>query len=351
MGILKNDKIGIVGYGCYVPKYRIKVEEIAKIWDQNPEAIKNGMIIEEKSVPDSDEDTITISVEAARNALLRSQIDAQKIGALFIGSESHPYVIKPSGTVVADAIGATPDVLVADLEFACKAGSAGIQICQALVKSGEVEYGLAIGADTAQGRPGDALEYTAAAGGAAFIIGKDPLAYIEGMYSYTTDTPDFWRREGEEFPRHGARFTGEPAYFHHVMSAAKGLMNKLKLQPKDFDYAVFHMPNGKFPITAAKRLGFTQEQYLTGLVVKKIGNTYSGSSLLGLCGVLDVAEPGQRILVTSFGSGAGSDAFSFIVTDKIKERRELAPRIGHYINKKEYIDYGIYVKMRKKLKM
>lgn len=347
---LFDKKTGIVGYGAYVPKFRIKVEDIARVWEQDAELIKNSLIIEEKSVPDTNEDTVTISVEAARNALLRSQVDAKQIGAVFVGSESHPYVIKPSGTIVAEALGITPDVLVADLEFACKAGTAAMQICSALVKSGEIEYGLAIGADCAQSKPGDALEYTAAAGGAAFIIGKNPLAEIEGFYSFTTDTPDFWRREGQEFPRHGARFTGAPAYFKHVISASQGLMEKLSLAPKDFNHVVFHMPNGKFPITAAKKLGFEKEQYLTGLVVKKIGNTYSGSSLLGLCGVLDIAEPGQRILVTSFGSGAGSDSFSFTVTDELLKKRDLAKKLGYYVNKKQYVDYGTYAKLVKKLK-
>jgi hypothetical protein len=57
-------------------------------------------------------------------------------------------------------------------------------------------YAMAIGMDTAQGKPGDALEYTAGAGGAAFIVGPadEALAVIHGSYSYVTDTPDFWRR-------------------------------------------------------------------------------------------------------------------------------------------------------------
>lgn len=346
-----SEKYGIAGYGSYVPGLRIKVEEIAKVWGANAQQIKEGLLVEEKSVPDIDEDTITISVESGRNALRRAQIDAKKIGALFVGSESHPYAVKPSGTVVAEALGIVPNVLVADLEFACKAGTAGVQCCLGLVKSGEIEYGMAIGADTSQGRPGDALEYTASAGGAAFIVGKDPLAVIEGMYSYTTDTPDFWRREGEDFPRHGSRFTGEPAYFKHVAAASKGLMEKLGLTANDFDFVALHTPNGKFPLRAAKMLGFDKEKIMPGLIVTKIGNTYSGASMLALCQILDtVAKPGQRILLTSYGSGAGSDSFSLVVTDKLLAVRDLAKKTQDYIDKKRYVSYGQYVKLRGKLK-
>ena len=69
-------------------------------------------------------------------------INPQTIGALYIGSESHPYAVKPSGTVVAEAIGATPEVHVADLEFACKAGTEGMFLATSLVKSGTVKYAL-----------------------------------------------------------------------------------------------------------------------------------------------------------------------------------------------------------------
>ncbi len=345
------EKFGIVSYGSYVPSLRIKVEEIARVWGMDPDTVKDGLLVEEKSVPDHDEDTITISTEAGRNALKRAQVDSGKIGALFIGSESHPYAVKPSGTVVAEALGLSSNLLVADFEFACKAGTAGIQCCMGLVKGGEIEYGMAIGADTSQGRPGDALEYTASAGGAAFIIGRDPAVVVEGMHSFTTDTPDFWRREGEDFPRHGSRFTGEPAYFKHVVSASKGLMEKLGLRQSDFDYVVFHTPNGKFPLRAAKILGFEKEKIMPSLIVGKIGNTYSGASPLALSYLLDtVAKPGQRILMTSYGSGAGSDSFSLVVADKLLAVRDLATKTQDYVNKKSYLSYGQYVKLRKKLK-
>ncbi|MFH1425057.1 MAG: hydroxymethylglutaryl-CoA synthase [archaeon] len=344
--------VGIIGYGAYIPRYRIAVEEIAKVWGADAKAIASGLKVEEKSVPAIDEDAATIAVEAARNALLRAQINPEDIEAIYVGSESHPYAVKPTATIVAEAIQATPNLMAADLEFACKAGTAGIQIAIGMVSSKLAKYALAIGADTSQGAPGDALEYTAAAGGAAFLIGaENAIAEFEGTESFTTDTPDFWRREGAIYPQHGGRFTGEPAYFRHVISASKTLMLKLKLKPEDIDYFVPHQPNGKFPRAAAKILGFSEKQLLPGLLVGKIGNTYSGASPLGLSAVLDIAKPGERIMVTSYGSGAGSDSFSLVVTDKIKEVQNRAPLTSSYVEDKTNIDYGTYVKYRKKLNL
>jgi hydroxymethylglutaryl-CoA synthase len=343
---------GIVGYGAYVPVYRIKTSSIATVWGEEPERIEKGLGIIEKAVGGVDEDTATIAVEAARNAVARAGISAQRIGALYVGSESHPYAVKPTGTIVAEAIGATPNLTSADLEFACKAGTAGLQIVLAMVDSKMIEYGMAIGADTAQGRPGDALEYSAASGGAAFIAGpsSESLATVEATFSFTTDTPDFWRRQHADYPSHGGRFTGKPAYFRHVVSATQGLLEKTGTKIADYDYVVFHQPNGRFPIEAGLKLGVPIEKLKAGLLTPIVGNTYSGASVLGLSAVLDEAKPGNRILVTSYGSGAGSDSFAITVTDRIEEARGRAPSTKSYIDKKKYIDYANYIKYRKKIR-
>jgi 3-hydroxy-3-methylglutaryl CoA synthase len=182
--------VGIISYGAYIPRYRIKVEEIARVWGANGTEISRGLGVFEKALPDMDEDTITISVEAARAAMARRVINPADIGAVYVGSESHPYAVKPTAVTVGEAIGATPVMTAADYEFACKAGTAAIQTSMGLVKSGMVTYSVAVGADVAQGEPGDALEYTAAAGGAAMIIGNDdPIAEINHTCSFTTDHP------------------------------------------------------------------------------------------------------------------------------------------------------------------
>ena len=342
-------EVGIVGYGAYVPRYRLPGSEVDRVWKDG----QGGSPIREKAVPGPDEDTATMSVEAARNALARAGIEPSAIGAVWVGSESHPYAVKPTSTIVAEAIGAVPATQAADWEFACKAGTEAFQAAMGFVGSGMADYALAIGMDTAQGRPGDALEYTAGAGGAAFLVGpaEDSLAIVEGSFSYVTDTPDFFRRPYQHYPQHGSRFTGDPAYFKHVLAASSQLMEALGTGPEDYAAAVFHQPNPKFPERAARTLGFKPEQTRTGLLCPMVGNTYAGSSMLGLTAILDEAQPGDRVLLVSFGSGAGSDAISLRMTDRIDERRNRAPFTRAYIQRRKEIDYGTYVRYRKKLHM
>jgi hydroxymethylglutaryl-CoA synthase len=352
MTLWQTDRpVGIVGYGAYVPRYRLPGSEVSRVWTGG----HGGVPVREKAVPGPDEDTATIAIEAARNALARSGgLDPSRIGAVWVGSESHPYAVKPTGTILAETIGAVPYTLSGDWEFACKAGTEALQAAVGIVGSGMVEYALAVGADTAQGRPGDALEYTTGAGGSAFILGTDTgehelLAVIEGSLSYVTDTPDFWRRAYQHYPEHGARFTGKPAYFKHTLAAGRQLMDALGTTASDYAYAVLHQPNAKFPLKAGKSLGFNREQLATGLLVNEIGNTYAGSSMTGLSAILDVARPGDRIFLVSFGSGAGSDAFSLRATEALVARRQCAPPTRAYVDRRVEIDYATYARFRQKL--
>ena len=200
----------------------------------------------------------------------------------------------------------------------------------------------------------DLLEYTSAAAGAACILGRTGLAAELLSYtSYSSDRPDFWRRDGIRFPTHAGRFTGEPAYFAHVLGASHSLLAKAKVKPEDIDYCVFHMPNARFPRDAAKRLGFAPEQLAPSLTVDQIGNPYSASSMLGLAAVLDMAKPGQTIFMASYGSGAGSDAFLWKTTEQlVKSQKSKVKRrqtVQDQIAKKTYVDYVGYLKQTHKI--
>lgn len=340
---------GIVSYGVYIPSLRVKVSEIASFWERDGASVTSSLGVEEKAVPAIDEDSVTMATEASFRCLKGVKINLKDIEAVLVGSESHPYAVKPTSTTVAEILGISKNYLSVDTQFACKAATAALQLVAGLIESGRIKMGLVVGSDTAQAKPGDALEYTAASGAAAFLLGRHkPIAQILDFVSYSSNTPDFWRRDGQKYPAHGGRFTGEPSYFEHVSSASKRLFRKTKLKASDFDYAVFHMPNSKFPKEAAKRLGFSQSQIADGLIVESIGNPYSASSLIGLAAVLDKATPNQKIFVCSYGSGAGSDAFLIKTTFQItKFQKRNLHAIKSQIQKKRPITYPAFVKLFK----
>ncbi|MGB9841786.1 MAG: hydroxymethylglutaryl-CoA synthase [Candidatus Bathyarchaeales archaeon] len=338
------DTPGIVGYGVYVSRFRIKEGSI------------------ERAVPFIDEDAITAAVEAGKLALIHSGVDSALVGKIYVGSESNPYAVKPIASKVAQVLklgeeeGDVQGVDAVDTEFACKAASSMFKDAAALVNypNSGIKYAMVIGADNSQaaprGCPGGELDLFVGYGGAAFIFGKhDVIAEIEGWYSCTSDTPDFWRRDGEPFPMHGGRFTGDPAYFKHVRKATAKLMGKLRLKASDINYFVTHQPNPQFPVRVAKELGFKEEQYAASLQINRFGNTYSGCSPIGLASILDVAKPDELILIASYGSGAGSDAYLLRTTSQIADKRQRqkftvqAQADSPFV---EYVDYPAYRRLK-----
>lgn len=339
-------KASILSFGRYIPSGRIEAKTIADHWKRGTEQA-DGLGIIEKAVASADEDAFTLAWEAGKQALETGNIDPKSIGAVFVGSESHPYAVKPTSGMIVSALQLNPFCHAADLEFACKAGTAAVQIVKAMAESKQIKMGLAIGSDTAQSKPGDALEYSAAAGAAAFVIGlptkaNPGICSIDATLSYTTDTPDFWRGAHDKYPSHAGRFTGEPAYFHHVHTTAMKMMEEARMKAEDFDHVVLHMPNAKFPLQAAKKLGFTEKQLALGFIVKNIGNTYSACSPLGLSFVLEQAKKDEKILVVSYGSGSGCDAF---VLTMQKDGVRL-PKIDGVTETKK-LNYGEYMQAAK----
>ena len=339
---------GIVGYSVYTSKFRIKEGNM------------------ERSVPFIDEDAVTAAVEAGKLALIHSGIDRSLVGKVYVGSESNPYAVNPIASKVAQVLKLgqeTPDGLQSvdaiDTEFACKAATSMFKDAASLVyyPKTETSFTMVIGADNSQAAPrtelGGELDRFVGFGASAFLFGMhDVIAEIEGWYSCTSDTPDFWRRDMQAYPRHGGRFTGKPAYFKHVIKSCTKIMEQLNLKIGDIDYFVPHQPNLGFPIKVAKQLGFKEEQYLPGIKVGKFGNAYSGSSPIGLAATLDVAKPDQRILLVSYGSGAGSDAYSFMTTNQILEKKSRQKFTVQHQSENEnltYIDYHTYRRLKQGL--
>lgn len=245
--------------------------------------------------------------------------------AVWAGSESHPYAVKPTGAIVAEAIGATPGTQAVDWQFACKAGTEAMQAAIGFVGSGMAPYALAIGMDTAQGRPGDALEYTAGQAARPFCLARRtrpwPRAHPELRYRHQRllgggQVATFPRRR--TLQRRSRRF--RPCGPRWRRRCWRLWRRRRRVTIMWFSTSpTSSFPCGPCPAWVSK--GAVGDWFAGG----RDRNTYAGSAIVGLTAILDVAQPGQRVLAVSYGSGAGSDAFQLRITDRILEAQNMWP--------------------------
>lgn len=135
----------ILGYGVSIPLARISLKVIHQAWQNIPWVAVEARGVREHTVLGPDEDTISLAANAATSALKRSRVEKEFIGALFLGTQTSPYLTRPSATVVAEMLGLKKEVFAVDLQFSGKSGSAALLNAVAWVQAGMTDAALAMG--------------------------------------------------------------------------------------------------------------------------------------------------------------------------------------------------------------
>ncbi|MBI4257607.1 MAG: hydroxymethylglutaryl-CoA synthase [Thaumarchaeota archaeon] len=341
--------IGVEGYGVHIPEARIRSGEYVKAWGS---FAASGVV--EKTVPDFDEDTVGMGVAAAKHALLHSGIEPKRVSALSFASTTPPYIEKMSTTSIMTPLGFSQEVFATEHITSTRAGTEAFLSALSYLKGvGSMSNGLVVASDAPRAAMTDIIEHGYGAAAVAMVLGsKKVLAKIEGFSSCA------YERMGERFkpPREnltkdlGITAYNEQSFKAVVSSSVKTLLKKLKVSPKDFSYVVIQQPDGRLHRRVAAELGFRDEQLELGSLVTVTGDTGCASVLLGLAAVLDAAGPRQRILVASYGSGAGSDAISLVTTNAVKDAKRKTNTVKKELEDKRNIDYLTYLKMRQAIR-
>ncbi len=326
--------VGILGYGVYLPLYRVKKEEIGKAWDTGG----RGELV----VVGPDEDVITMATEASVNALKKAGLTGAQIDAIYLASNSTPYLENSSTSVIADVIQCGQQLEVAEFAHTTGAGLAAWKAASDAVASGRKKRVLVIAADARPAGGGSEMEMTFGAGAVALVIGEgDPLVEVEGSYTHNTGFMDRWRSPDDDHVRdYDTRFTREYGFVRHVQAAFKGLMDATGKKASDFDFVALQQPDDRITREATKGTGITTEQMLPGSLFSKVGDTGSASALLSLAATLDKAKPGQTIAMVGYGSGS-AEAISL----SVKRTSSLSsPTVEAYLAGGEYMDYAHLVR-------
>jgi hydroxymethylglutaryl-CoA synthase len=333
---------GIVGCGVYIPRLRIKREEYQRVWGYS------SRWVEEKSVADFDEDTITMGVEAASNALRNARVDSSEIDALYFTSTSPPYAEKQNASTIATALGCRSDIATVDITSSTKSGTSALLSCLDFVNSGRGRLGLVVASDCPRSDPIGMLEHQLGAAAAAMIVGTEQVrGLVEESYSIVSESlGERFRRDGEGYvtaidlgPYH------ETVLREVITSCVGGVMRKLHRSSEDYDFLVLGGIDAGKASEVSRKLGFEDSKMSLGMVSTKVGDAGAASSLLALSKVLESASVGQHVICCSYGAGAGADAISFAAGAEV--RQAAGARYEDYLAKKEYIDYTTYIKIRR----
>ena len=329
--------VGIESYGAYVPVYRLNREILNQVWGGGGKG--------EKAVANSDEDSLTMGVEAARDCL--KGIEKNSIDALYFASTSFPFKEKQSASIMAAALDLSENVVTADIASSLMSGTIALKMALDAVKAGSANKVLVVAADCRVPYPNSAYEPILGDGAAAFLIGQDGvIAEIEGSHYITSEFIGDWRLEFDKGIKNWEdRFIREKGYMPYLQRAVSELMKAQSSEPKDFSNVVFAAANPGLHTAMARTLRVDPKTQVQDPMFNTVGNTGVAQVPMMLVSALEEAKAGDKILVANYGDGA--DAHILKVTEGIKE---LGERIGikkNIASKLMLDNYGKYVKFRK----
>lgn len=328
--------VGIAAIGVYVPYYRLERKTIGRAWER-------GGIKGERSVANTDEDSLTMAVEAAigcLNGMERSAVDA-----LYFASTTAPYAEKSTASMIAAVCDLRGDVATADFSNTPKAGSNALRAAIDAVKAKSARQVVVTAADCRDGYPKSDQEQLFGDAAAAVRIGDtDVIAEIVASCSVNNEIIDVWRNVGERYVNTGeGRFITDKGYMTAMTQAVKGVLKKAGKQPAEIQKLVLSTPGLKDDAVVARKTGFAPEQLQDNLMMQ-VGDCGSAQALLGLAAALETARPGDYILMAAYGNGA--DAYLFQATDGVQGVQE-KPAVQKALNQKRMLEsYTRYLSFR-----
>ncbi len=327
---------GIIGYGVYVPKYRIKQQDIGIPW--------GSFGMGEKAVCGWDEDIISMAAEAVDNAMKHSGVKAADVGALYMGTASSHMIEMHLSPILAELQGLSPHASVLDFTGSVNAVGTALSQCMMAIEAKRIKCGIVVGTENRQVGPGSDAEVSFGAAAVAMVVGTEgTIADIEGVESYRTLFLDRWRNVKDPWVSNlfDQRFFRDDGYAKHIAEASNALLAKIGKKTADCKLAIFPQVDARVPAGAGKALGIKNVfPDLTGV----IGDVGGVSPFLCLAGALESAKPGDRILVSSYGSGTAT-AFSIVAKEGIEAKKGKTKNLEKYIAQKAYVDYPAYLRL------
>jgi 3-hydroxy-3-methylglutaryl CoA synthase len=329
----------ILSYGVYVPIWRISRDEIAQ-------SLGRPSMGGERSVASWDEDSLTMAVQAGLDCL--EGVDSKEVDGLFFATVSSPFKEKQAAAIIATALDLRKDIYTFDITGSLRAGTLALKAAYDAIRAGGAKRILVIAADSMRALPQSDLEQTFGDGAVALLVGEsNGIAQIEDFSTTLNAILGPWKREEDVYPKvFDTRLNAKYGLLRDVPQTVNALMKKSHVAGQDVSKFAFYGPDARSYMGLARMLNIDAKTQLQDSLFTTVGITGTAHCLLLLTTALDGAEPGQRIICSSYGDG--SDAFLVKVTEKVGEGKSKT-KSGQHLASKEMLGYGRFLNFKKEI--
>ncbi len=311
--------LGITGYGAYVPRLRIERATIAAAHRWMAPGLR-GQSAGQRAHCNWDEDSVTMAVEAARDALAGHPTGlAASLRALSFVSATPPCAELQCGALAAEALALPATARTQDFSASHRA------LCSLLdaTLAQPGEPALIVTSDRPRARPASPQEIGQGAGAAAFTLGTQRvIAQRLGGATRHAMFVDHFRAEGSPFDYWWEeRWIRDEGYLGLLADTVTAALADAGVAASAVDHFILPTPFKGAAAAVARQLKLRPEAEADALTD---GCGFAGPAQAGLmlADVLDRALPGQVIVLAGFGQGA--DALVLRTTDALPHAR--APR-------------------------
>ena len=316
------EEVSIKAFGAYAPNRIVSNDDLSKIVETNDEWIVERTGIKERRISEG-EDTSSIAVKAANQALERANLTGEDIDLIIVATVT-PDKFTPSVACLVQKEIQAENAMAFDVSAACSGFIFGLQAACSMMKVTEnFKNALVIGVETLSkimnwedrstcvlfGDGGGAVVLSKGEGNGGIrefysksLGKKGDCLVVEAMpvinpfikdKNNDTNYQKIYMNGGEVF-----KFATKV-----IVESINKILEKNSLTIEDIDYIVPHQANLRIIDYAARKLKVDSSKFYTNL--ERYGNTSSASIPLALNEMYEknLLKKGHKIILVGFGGG------------------------------------------------
>ncbi len=314
---MKNSKM--IGFGLYTPKNLVENERLQEFLETSDEWIRTRTGIERRYIS-LDENTSDLAVEASKKALSQARLSAEEIDLIIVATVTPDNFTPSTACIVQDKLGAK-NAWAFDINAACTGFIYALKLGRSLIRSGEANNALIIGAETLSKAlnwedRGSCVLFGDGAGATVLTSteedcgikcvnvksdgSKGDSLVIQGL---PLNSPF---KDGREVSKNYINMNGREIFKFATKVMEESIveiLEKENIKIEDIAAIIPHQANLRIIDYVVKRLGIPREKFITNL--QNYGNTSGASIPIALCESIDEGnlKKGDNIIMVGFGGG------------------------------------------------